>query len=141
MEKYKYISIILSLICAYLLFKCSTIDKPKDNSNHFIIQKDTIIVNKKEIVKIDKIVPKIIVKRDTVITTKPFVATIDTILKRDTIYLRFDFPENLFSFKYSPATDTIKIDKIYEYHEQKQSWIEKAVFFIAGYGISYIIYK
>lgn len=140
MEKYRIISLVLAIFSGFLLIKLLINDNPESNQS-IIIKKDTVIVRQNEIIKIDKIVPKIVFVRDTIIETKPFVATIDTVIKRDTVLLRYDFPENLFSMKVTPAIDSIKIEKIYEYKERELSWYERATLFAAGFGIAFLISK
>lgn len=140
MEKYKIISSILAIISAFLLIKLLINDNSVPNQS-IIIKRDTVIVHQKDVIKVDKIVPKIVYVRDTLIETMPFVATIDTVIKLDTVFLRYDFPENLFSMKITPAVDSIKIEKIYEYKEKEISWYERATLFAAGFGIAFLMSK
>ncbi|HRP02859.1 MAG TPA: hypothetical protein PLE30_09455 [Candidatus Kapabacteria bacterium] len=140
MEKYKLISFVLSVFCAYLLYTLLVQQEPII-ANRYIIKKDTIVTYQKHIVTIDRVVPKIIYKHDTIIASKPFVAEIDTVIKKDTIWLKYEFPENLFSMQYFPSKDSIRIEKIYEYKESKQKWYERIVYFVAGFGLSYLITK
>lgn len=140
MEKYKTTSIILAIISS-ILFTKLLISNSDTGDIRYVIERDTVIVNQREVIEVDRIVPKIVVKRDTIIKTMPFVATIDTVICRDTVFLRYDFPENLFSMKLSPAADSIKIEKIYEYKEKEFTWLEKATMFAAGFGIAFLISK
>jgi len=140
MEKYKISSIILAIISCILFAKILT-NNTQNTDIRYIIERDTVIVNQREVIEVDRIVPKILVRRDTIIKTQPFVATIDTVIRRDTVFLRYDFPENLFTMKLTPAADSIKIEKIYEYKEKELTWFEKATMFAAGFGIAFLISK
>jgi len=140
MEKYKILTVLLTVVSSLLLIKLLMNDS-ESPPTQFIIERDTVIVNQREVIKVDKIVPKIIIKKDTIIETKPFIATIDTIIKRDTVFLRFEYPENLFSMKLSPAADSIKIEKIYEYKEKEITWLDRVTMFAAGFGVAFLISK
>lgn len=140
MERYRISTLLLAIISSLLFIKILLGNGEKDKIS-YIIEKDTIIVHQKEVIKVDKIIPKIVYLRDTIIESKPFIATIDTVIQKDTVFLRYDFPENLFSMKLSPSADSIRIEKIYEYKERGISWFERATMFAAGFGIAFLITK
>ena len=91
---------------------------------------------------IEKIKAKLIYKRDTVIQTRPFTAAIDTVMKSDTVYLRYDFPENLFALKISPKKDSIVIPQIIQQEvKSERKWWEIPVSVLSGIAIGVIISK
>lgn len=104
------------------------------------VKRDTIIKTvKTDPVIIEQIKPNIIYKRDTVIKTKPFVAVVDTVIKRDTVYAEYEYPENLFSLEISHPDDSIMIPQITEYKEKKEEWWEKPILFITGSFVGYLL--
>ena len=104
------------------------------------IERDTIIKTvESEPVIIEKIKPKIIYSRDTVIKTNPFVAFVDTVIKRDTVFAEYTYPENLFSLEIREPVDSIMIPQITEYKEKQVEWWEKPLFFITGSFVGYLL--
>ena len=133
--------IIIVLLILYAIFGDSIISH---NGNFRIVyQKDTIIEYFPKVIKADSIKAKIIIKRDTIIQTKPFAAVLDTVWMRDTVFLRYDYPENNFSFRISRPADSIIVPKLYEYEFEncKLKWYESTIIFIAGIAGGYLFFK
>ena len=72
------------------------------------------------------------------------MATLDTI-NRDTVNLKFEFPENRFTYVLREAPDTLQTVIIKtEIERQKtfyEKYIEKPLYFCGGVVVSYFIYK
>lgn len=72
-----------------------------------VLQRDTVVkLVYQDPIVITKTKVKIKKTRDTIILTPPFVMVFDTIVKRDTIMARFEYPEQLFSFAIRRSADT-----------------------------------
>lgn len=127
----KYHSIIIFFICVISFiagyFTGSARYGEKFSEN--IIVRDTIVKTvPREPLIITKIRPEIRYKYDTIIRVKPFTAIADTIVKYDTIFAKYDFPEHLFSFNIKTKEDTFRIPKIIQYKEKKEEWWENHYF-------------
>jgi hypothetical protein len=136
------IIIILIFISAFIcgIFTSDYFIKPK--SSTMISIRDTVIKIKNESVYIDKIKARVIYKRDTIIQTKPFTAVIDTIIKSDTIYLRYDFPENIFAMKISPKLDSLLIPQIIQQEIKSENrWWQIPAYILSGIAIGVVISK
>lgn len=109
---------------------------------NIVTKRDTVIVEKpSEPIVIEKAVPKLIYKRDTIIETRPFTAIIDTIIKRDTIYAKYDFPENQFDFWIRKRPDSIVFHTIYITKEitRERPWWEAPAYTGAGALVGFIL--
>jgi uncharacterized protein YneF (UPF0154 family) len=136
------IIIILLIIIAFIagIFSSDYFIQPK-YSTKFIIR-DTVIKIKNEPVYIEKVKAKMYYKHDTIIQTKPFTATIDTVMKSDTVYARYDFPENLFALKINPKKDSLVIPQIVQQEvKSERLWWEIPVSILSGIAIGVIISK
>ena len=136
------ISIALSFALGYVL---------GINYTHGILQKeipviqikrDTILkkVKTKPLI-LEKVKTKIIYTKDTVIITKPFKAIVDTVIKRDTVFAQFQYPQNLFSLSIKSKPDTIKTYSIIykELKEKKEKWWEKPLIIFSSLTAGYLI--
>lgn len=82
---------------------------------------------------------------DTIkIETKPFIASLDTIYK-DTLAVRFYYPENVFDINIRFKTDTLKLPEktiTVEVEKQKtffEKYIEKPLYFTGGLLVGFLI--
>jgi len=145
MEKHKYIFALVFLIIVLLLsFLLGRNSKNCNDSVQTIIKRDTVIVVKQaEPIVIEKSRTKLVFKRDTLIETKPFTAIIDTIIKRDTVYAKFDFPENSFDLWIRKKPDSTMVHTIYITKEiiKERPWWEAPAFTIGGTIVGYVIGK
>ncbi len=143
MEKYKYIAgTILILVMIALSFFLGRSTKHCEPITNTIIRKDTVLIIKEsEPIVIEKIKPKIIYKRDTMIETKPFVAVVDTVIKRDTVYAKYEFPENSFDLMIRKKPDSTMIQTIYITKEimRERSWWETPVYIIGGVAVGFTV--
>lgn len=89
--------------------------------------------------KIDKIEGKITFTRDTILNTRPFVSEIDTILNKDTLKMRYQFPENKFSFDFSRGLDSVLIEKMVIEKGNEESLLENILYILLGVIIGVII--
>lgn len=76
-----------------------------------IVKNDTVFVYQEPIVIKDKIA-SIKYVRDTFIITKPFEARIDTIIKFDTVFAMYRYPENMFDLVIRTKPDTTLKEKV-----------------------------
>jgi hypothetical protein len=103
---------------------------------------DTIIkVIEKEPIILEKVKSRIITQRDTLIKHFPFVAKVDTVIKRDTIKVMYEYPQNLFSLRISSRADTLALQKmiITEMIKVEEPWWEAPAYIAAGTVIGYIL--
>jgi len=134
--------IILSIIICLLLI-LHFVNKNEIKSI-VTYQHDTLyIVKEAEPVIIERAKTKIKYVKDTVIQTQPFVAELDTIVRQDTIYSSFIFPENLLSLEIRKKPDTTKIEQITIIKEipQKKSWWKESMIFISGCATGFLLFK
>lgn len=138
------ISLVFSFVLGFVLGKHYFKNDDTNNISSVIIKRDTIFkkVETKPII-LEKIKTKIIRTRDTVIITKPFRAVLDTIIKRDTIFAQFEYPENLFSLSINSKPDTIKTYSIIykELKIQRAKWWEKPLIIFSSLTAGYLIGK
>jgi hypothetical protein len=76
-----------------------------------------------------------------VIKTFPFIAKVDTVIKRDTIKAKFEYPQNLFSLRISSPADTLALQKmiITEMIKVEKPWWETPAYIAAGTVLGYIL--
>ncbi|MBE2189332.1 MAG: hypothetical protein IAE98_07670 [Candidatus Kapabacteria bacterium] len=144
-EKYHLLTGIVLLAISLLL--CFYLGRSSKHCNEFtsvITKRDTVIIVKQaEPITIEKARTKLIFKRDTIIETKPFTAIIDTIIKRDTVYAKFDFPENSFDLWIKKKPDSTMVHTIYITKEivKERPWWEAPAFTLGGTIVGYVISK
>ncbi len=106
------------------------------------IVRDTIIIKEpREPIFITKVKPLIKYQYDTIYTSFPFVAEIDTIIKTDTIFLRYEFPENLFSMaiKFPPDSLILREITINKSVYKDKEWWEIPLYIASGATLGFII--
>jgi len=106
------------------------------------IQIDTVIkIIEREPIVLEKIKTKIIKQKDTIITSYPFIAKVDTVLKRDTIKVRYEYPQNLLSLNIERYTDTLALQKflITEMIKVESPWWEAPAYVAAGTLIGFVL--
>ncbi len=139
---WKYISCIIIgfIVAIYVLPEKEIIVKQPYAIERIVT--DTVIrtINRKPII-INKVKTKIIHTRDTVIITRPFVALLDTILRRDTVSAKFQYPENLFSVAIRNSPDSIAIEQvsIYKTIEKERPWWEVPAYILGGVATGYLL--
>lgn len=130
-------------ILALVLSAVFIILYPRDENiiEREVIIYDTVIKEIRHKPILIKAKPKIIYKSDTVILTKSFTARIDTVILRDTVHAKYDFPENMFTFQVLRVNDTIYIpgETIIKY--QKPSWMEHLKYAAGGLAVGFMAGK
>lgn len=98
---------IVVVLLIYLFFH-----KPQPIIQEVVkVKRDTILVPAEPIV-IENAVTRIRYVRDTIIVTKPFIAELDTIIKFDTVYMAYHYPENLMNLWIRKKPDSLFRDTI-----------------------------
>jgi len=144
-EKYKYILALGLLIIVLLLsFFLGRSSKNCNDTVQTIIKIDTVIVVKKaEPIIIEKAKTKIVYTRDTIIQTQPFIAVVDTIIKKDTVYAKFEFPANNFDLwiKKKPDSTLIQTITITKEIIKDRPWWEASAFTLGGAVLGFLLGK
>ena len=145
MEKYKYIFALALITIALLLsFFLGRSSKNCSDSVQTIIKRDTVIVVKQaEPIIIEKAKTKIVYTRDTIIQTQPFIAVVDTIIKKDTVYAKFEFPANNFDLwiKKKPDSTLIQTITITKEITKDRPWWEASAYSLGGAVIGFLLGK
>lgn len=145
MEKYKYIFALALITIALLLsFFLGRSSKNCNDSVQTIIKRDTVIVVKQsEPIIIEKAKTKIVYTRDTIIQTQPFIAVVDTIIKKDTVYAKFEFPANNFDLwiKKKPDSTLIQTITITKEIIKDRPWWEASAYSLGGAVIGFLLGK
>ena len=145
MEKYKYIFALALLIIVLLLsFFLGRSSKNCNDTVQTILKRDTmIIVKQSEPIIIEKAKTKIVYIRDTIIQTQPFIAVVDTIIKKDTVYAKFEFPANNFDLWIKKKMDSTLIQTITITKEtiKERPWWEASAYTIGGTIVGFLIGK
>ena len=145
MEKYKYIfALALIIIVLLLSFFLGRSSKNCSDSVQTIIKRDTVIVVKQsEPIIIEKAKTKIVYTRDTIIQTQPFIAVVDTIIKKDTVYAKFEFPANNFDLwiKKKPDSTLIQTITITKEIIKDRPWWEASAYSLGGAVIGFLLGK
>lgn len=145
MEKYKYIfALALFIIVLLLSFFLGRSSKNCNDTVQTIIKRDTVIVVKQsEPIIIEKATTKIVYTRDTIIRTQPFIAVVDTIIKKDTIYAKFEFPANNFDLWIKKKPDSTLIQTITFTKEiiKDRPWWEASAFTLGGAVLGFLLGK
>lgn len=136
MVKYKYIIGLALLLCIIILsVLLGRASKQCDKLVTSNVKHDTIIIAKQsEPLVLEKVKPKIIIQRDTLILTKPFVAVVDTIIKRDTVFAKYEFPQNNFDLLIRKKPDSTIIHTVYVTKEiiKERPWWEPPAYILGG---------
>jgi hypothetical protein len=120
--------IIAALILAYLLF-----DYKMNINSVEKIKIDTVYIdNTRQPIKLNKIKPKLIYQKDTTIITNPFKAVIDTVIKKDTIKIDYNYPENDLNLSVISEKDTLKFAQISKNDAKEISWYNFLPPFLIG---------
>ena len=145
MEKYKYIfALALFIIVLLLSFFLGRSSKNCSDSVQTIIKRDTVIVVKQaEPIVIEKAKTKIVYTRDTIIQTQPFIAVVDTIIKKDTVYAKFEFPANNFDLwiKKKPDSTLIQTITITKEIIKDRPWWEASAYSLGGAVLGFVLGK
>ena len=145
MEKYKYIfALALMVIVLLLSFFLGRSSKNCTDTVQTIIKRDTVIVVKQaEPIIIEKAKTKIVYTRDTIIQTQPFIAVVDTIIKKDTVYAKFEFPANNFDLWIKKKPDSTLIQTITVTKEiiKDRPWWEASAYSLGGAVIGFLLGK
>lgn len=145
MEKYKYIfALALFIIVLLLSFFLGRSSKNCNDTVQTIIKRDTVIVVKQsEPIIIEKAKTKIVYTRDTIIQTQPFIAVVDTIIKKDTVYAKFEFPANNFDLWIKKKPDSTLIQTITFTKEiiKDRPWWEASAFTLGGAVLGFLLGK
>lgn len=104
----------------------------RDTITHWIEQpNDTIVIRAKS---------HTIYLTDTIIETRPFIAQLDTIIERDTVFVSYQYPAELFRLQIKRAADSIPIryitiETLMEVNSEL--WWEKPLYAAGGLVIGY----
>jgi len=145
MEKYKYIFGLILLIIALLL--CFLLGRSSKNCNdtvQTVLKRDTVIIVKQsEPIVIEKAKTRIVYTKDTVLLTKPFVAIIDTIVKKDTVFAKFEYPLNSFDLwiKRKPDSTMIQTITITKEVIKERPWWEASAYTLGGAVLGFVLGK
>jgi len=92
---------------------------------------------------IEKVKSKVQYLHDTVYSTREFIATADTVIKLDTVKLKFSFPEKYFSMSYLPKSDSIAIQRETQIKtiNKERPWWEIPLYILIGGAGGYILAK
>jgi hypothetical protein len=139
LSKYKtdiiqWIVILGILVTMFTLGRCSKVCE-KQVVTQIKTKTDTAyIVKKSEPIIMTKFIPKLIYKSDTVIVTKPFTAIVDTIILKDTVKARYDFPENSFDLFIKRKPDSLMVQTVTITKEvmRDRSWWETPAYILGG---------
>ncbi|MCX7909862.1 MAG: hypothetical protein N2560_10175 [Ignavibacteria bacterium] len=108
--KNKFFWLVLLVLVCIILYLISI---PKKTEKVELVRLDTVtIVRPTERIVVRKLKPKIVYLRDTIIQTQPFIASFDTIIKKDTIYLTYNFPTNEMNLDIKKGSDTFRIPQM-----------------------------
>jgi hypothetical protein len=145
MEKYKYIfALALIIIVLLLSFFLGRSSKNCSDTVQTIIKRDTVIIVKQaEPIIIEKAKTKIVYTRDTIIQTQPFIAVVDTIIKKDTVYAKFEFPANNFDLwiKKKPDSTLIQTITITKEIVKERPWWEASAYTLGGAVLGFVLGK
>jgi len=145
MENYKYIfALVLLIIVLLLSFLLGRSSKNCNDAVQTIIKRDTVLIVKQaEPIIIEKAKTKIVYTRDTIIQTKPFIAVVDTIIKKDTVYAKFEFPANNFDLwiKKKPDSTLIQTITITKEITKERPWWEASAYTLGGAVIGFVLGK
>ena len=145
MEKYKYIFVlILLIIVLFLTFLLGRSSKNCNDNVQTIVKRDTLVIIKlAEPLVIEKAKTRIVYTKDTIILTKPFVSVIDTIIKRDTVFAKFEFPSNNFDLivKRKPDSTVIQTITITKEVIKEKPWWEASAYTLGGAVIGFVLGK
>ncbi len=105
------------------------------------VVRDTVFQKvKSEPIEIERVKTKIKIKRDTIIRFKPFVAVTDTIIRRDTVKARYEFPENLFSLSVKKKVDSLPAQIVrVKTGRKKDDWTERSAYALGGVAVGLLI--
>ena len=145
MENYKYIfALVLLIIVLLLSFLLGRSSKNCNDAVQTIIKRDTVLIVKQaEPIIIEKAKTKIVYTRDTIIQTQPFIAVVDTIIKKDTVYAKFEFPANNFDLwiKKKPDSTLIQTITITKEITKERPWWEASAYTLGGAVIGFVLGK
>ncbi len=145
MENYKYIfALVLLIIVLLLSFLLGRSSKNCNDTVQTIIKRDTVLIVKQaEPIVIEKAKTKIVYTRDTIIQTQPFIAVVDTIIKKDTVYAKFEFPANNFDLwiKKKPDSTLIQTITITKEITKDRPWWEASAYTLGGAVIGFVLGK
>lgn len=137
--KTKILFIIISFALGFMVCKL-ILENKNEIKNIQTIKIDSVYVYKippKR--KIDKIEGRITYTKDTILITKPFVSEIDTILNKDTLKMRYQFPENKFSFDFSRGLDSVLIEKMVIEKGNEENLLENILYILLGFMLGVLI--
>ncbi len=137
-------SLMLILLSLLLGFSLSMLffNKPdnKESSKiihkEFVVVRDTVLVIKEGRNTKFNTKPTREISDTSLVMTNPFVVTLDTTIARDSIYLRYLFPENELYMQIASAPDTTYNQYVYikeaETQESGNTWLERIGIFAFG---------
>lgn len=117
---------LISLIAGALIYHLLFQKEPLKYESTRIIRDTIYKIEQREPIILSKVEPKIMYLRDTVYLSKPFIAILDTIVKTDTIFVSYEFPENLIELAVKHRQDTNMIAEItFRQEESKKEAISE----------------
>lgn len=133
------ISMVLGFVFGYLIFRNGS---NENEWGELSMRIDTIVrIVPAEPLIVERVKTKVIYKGDTIVEARPFVATVDTVVKQDTIFARYEFPENLFSLNLRRSDDTLRtvMVKTEVVKSEGRDWWEGPAIGVAGVVVGYLL--
>jgi hypothetical protein len=141
MKQILFIS-LLSLLAGALIYHILLPEKAENVRIIKNIVRDTVFqIEYREPIIIEKAKAEIVYRSDTVYVTQSFSATLDTVVKYDTVFVRYDFPEHLINLSIKHKADTNAIAEIIVENKvvESQSTWETVLIAIASVVIGFLL--
>jgi len=100
------ITAILALIAGVMLYHFLFRTENRKYAQTKLIRDTIYRIEQREPIILSKVEPKIHYLRDTIYHSPAFIAILDTIVRTDTVYVSYEFPENLFDLTIKHQQDT-----------------------------------
>ena len=139
----QWTTIISIVVTVFVLGRCSKVCQSNVITDTKVKHDTEYVVTNQEPIVITKYKPKIVYKSDTVIITKPFTIIVDTIIKKDTVKARYNFPENIFDLAVLKKPDSTMIQTITITKEiiKERPWWEASAYTLGGALIGFVLGK
>jgi hypothetical protein len=133
--------VALGIIASFIFVGAGNSDR---NSTKIIdrLVRDTVVKYiTPEPIEIIKTKLKIEKIRDTIIRFVPFTASLDTIVKNDTIQVKYQYPENIFSMAMNFSPDTLESynTRLYFHEPKHKPWWELPAQIASSVGAGVVI--
>ncbi|MBS4001011.1 MAG: hypothetical protein KGZ71_11075 [Desulfobulbaceae bacterium] len=134
--------LLLSLLTGALIYHILLPERPENVRLVKNIVRDTVFqIEYREPITIENAKPEIIYRSDTVYISQSFTAILDTVVKYDTVFVRYDFPEHLINLSVRHKADTNAVAEIIvenKAEESESDW-ETVLIAIASVVIGFLL--